>query len=92
LVCASEPRHVPGKLFEYMRTGRPIIAFGDDNKEVSDILKTSNAGMIFNYKDSGRSFFDLSDSFSTNTEVVKQYDRKVIAKQLSEIIYKDTSK
>jgi glycosyltransferase involved in cell wall biosynthesis len=53
LVCASEPRHVPGKLFEYLRTGRPIIAFGNDNEEVSEILKTSNAGMIFNYNENG---------------------------------------
>jgi glycosyltransferase involved in cell wall biosynthesis len=90
LVCASEPRHVPGKLFEYLRTGRPIIAFGDDNKEVSDILKSSNAGMIFNYNENGRSFFDLSDSFKTNTDIVKQYDRRLIAKQFSEIIHRNT--
>ena len=87
LVCASEPRHVPGKLFEYLRTGCPIIAFGDDNKEVSDILKTSNAGMIFNYNENGSSFFDLSDNFKTNMAKVKQFDRKVIAKKLSEIIH-----
>jgi glycosyltransferase involved in cell wall biosynthesis len=87
LVCASEPRHVPGKLFEYLRTGRPIIAFGDDNKEVSEILKTSNAGMIFNYKENGSSFFDLSDNFKTNFDFVKQFDRKLITKKLSDIIY-----
>ena len=39
LVCATEPRHVPGKLFEYLRTGKPIIAFGDNNTEVKDILE-----------------------------------------------------
>jgi len=86
LVCASEPRHVPGKLFEYLRTGRPIIAFGDDNEEVSEILKTSNAGMIFNYHENGSSFFDLSDKFKTNLDVVKHFDRKLITKKFSEII------
>jgi glycosyltransferase involved in cell wall biosynthesis len=87
LVCASEPRHVPGKLFEYLRACRSIIAFGDDNKEVSDILKTSNAGMIFNYHENGSSFFDLSDNFKTNLDFVKQFDRKAIAKKFSEIIH-----
>jgi glycosyltransferase involved in cell wall biosynthesis len=87
LVCASEPRHVPGKLFEYLRTGRPIIAFGDDNKEVRDILKNSNAGMIFNYNENGTSFFDLSENFKTNLDLVKQFDRKAITKKLSEIIH-----
>jgi glycosyltransferase involved in cell wall biosynthesis len=87
LVCASEPRHVPGKLFEYLRTGRPIIAFGNDNEEVSEILKTSNAGKIFNYNENGSSFFDLSDNFKTNLDFVKQFDRKLITKKLSDIIY-----
>jgi glycosyltransferase involved in cell wall biosynthesis len=86
LVCASEPRHVPGKLFEYLRTGRPIIAFGDDNKEVRDILKNSNAGMIFNYTENGSSFFGLLDNFKTDLDYVKQFDRKAIAKKFSEII------
>jgi glycosyltransferase involved in cell wall biosynthesis len=87
LVCVSEPRHVPGKLFEYLRAGRPIIAFGDDNKEVSEILKNSNAGMIFNYHENGSSFFDLSENFKTNLDIVKQFDRKLIAKKFSEIIH-----
>jgi glycosyltransferase involved in cell wall biosynthesis len=91
LVCASEPRHVPGKLFEYLRTGRPIIAFGDDNKEVREILKLTNAGMIFNYYENGSSFFDLSDSFKTNLDLVRQFDRKVIAKKLSGIIHGETN-
>ena len=86
LVCASEPRHVPGKLFEYLRTGRPIIAFGDDNKEVSEILKISNAGMIFNYQEDGKTFFDKADSFQTDLNQIKKYDRKEIAKKLSGII------
>jgi hypothetical protein len=86
LVCASEPRHVPGKLFEYLRTGRPIIAFGDDNKEVSEILKSSNAGMIFSYKEDGKIFFDNADNFSTDLNSIKKFDRRVIAQKLSEII------
>ncbi|MDR3667234.1 MAG: glycosyltransferase [Ignavibacteriaceae bacterium] len=87
LVCASEPRHVPGKLFEYLRTGKPIIAFGNDNKEVSEILKNSNAGMIFNYNQNGSDFFDLSENFKTNLEYVKKFERQSIARQFSEIIH-----
>ena len=86
LVCASEPRHVPGKLFEYLRTGRPIIAFGNDNAEVSEILKNSNAGMIFNYNDDGEIFFENENSFKTDLSLIMKYDRREIAKKLSEII------
>jgi len=86
LVCASEPRHVPGKLFEYLRSGRPIIAFGNDNKEVSEILKNSNAGMMFNYQEDGKTFFDKADTFKTDLNLIKKFDRKVIAEELSRII------
>ncbi len=57
LVSATEPRHVPGKLFEYLRAGKPIIAFGDGNEEVKKILTEANAGMMFSYNESGEEFF-----------------------------------
>lgn len=47
LVCATEPRHFPGKLFEYMRTGNSIIAFGNDNSEVKNVLEKTNSGKLF---------------------------------------------
>ena len=86
LVCATEKRHVPGKLFEYLRTGKPIIAFGDDNEEVKSILKDTNAGMIFNYKDNGKEFFENSDHLKTDLSKVQKFDRKNIAAELSEIL------
>jgi len=46
LVCATEKRHVPGKLFEYLRAGKPVLAFGDDNDEVKKIITETNAGML----------------------------------------------
>ncbi|MGQ9799892.1 MAG: glycosyltransferase, partial [Ignavibacterium sp.] len=49
LVCATEKRHVPGKLFEYLRIGKPIIAFGHDNEEVKQILDETKSGWLFRY-------------------------------------------
>lgn len=86
LVCATEPRHVPGKLFEYLRTGKPIIAFGDDNEEVKEILSKSNAGMIFHYKENAGSFFINSGTFKTNFNYIEQFDREKIAENLAAII------
>lgn len=86
LVCATEPRHVPGKLFEYLRTGKPIIAFGDANNEVKEILQKSNAGMIFGYNDSGEEFFRNSSSLKTNMEYVGKFEREEIAKSFSNIL------
>ena len=86
LVCATEKRHVPGKLFEYLRTGRPVIAFGDNNEEVKQILDEVNAGRLFSYKDSAKEFFSLVKSFSTDVNKVKKYDRRIIASGMSKIL------
>lgn len=86
LVCAMEKRHFPGKLFEYLRTGIPIIAFGDDNAEVEGIINQSNAGMMFPFSSDGSEFFDKQNSFNTRPEVIKQFDRKIIAQKLKEIL------
>ena len=88
LVCATEKRHVPGKLFEYLRTGNPVIAFGDDNEEVKNILTEANAGMIFNYDESGKEFFKNSSHFKSEPEKIKKFDRKNITRSLSEILNK----
>lgn len=88
LVCATEPRHVPGKLFEYLRTGKPIIAFGDGNEEVKKILVDANAGMIFGYKETGEEFFVISKTLKTKTDVVKEYERKIISEKFSSILNK----
>jgi glycosyltransferase involved in cell wall biosynthesis len=86
MVCATEKRHVPGKLFEYLRSGKPILAFGDDNEEVQSILDESKAGMIFPYTSSGQEFFDRVHDFQTNMSVVRRFNRKEIAGMLAKIL------
>lgn len=88
LVCATEPRHVPGKLFEYLRAGKPIIAFGDNNDEVGKILTESNAGMIFNYAEDVKELFGKYDLFRTSEKHVKQFERKVIAEEMGKLLDK----
>jgi hypothetical protein len=86
LVCVSEPRHVPGKLFEYLRTGNPVIAIGDNNYEVKKILKESNAGMIFGYNEPVKEFFTSYENLKPNPPYVVKFDRKKIASQMSKLL------
>jgi glycosyltransferase involved in cell wall biosynthesis len=90
LVCATEPRHVPGKLFEYLRTGKPIIAFGNNNQEVKRILDETNAGVIFNYDHNRDDYFKELKQLKTNQSKVKVFERKNIAKELSNILDQST--
>lgn len=86
MVCPTEPRHLPGKLFEYLRTGKAIIAFGNDNKEVEDILLATNSGMLFKYSDDAKEFFNNAGRFITDPEAIKKYDRRNIARELATFI------
>jgi glycosyltransferase involved in cell wall biosynthesis len=88
MVCATEKRHVPGKLFEYLRSRKSILAFGDDNEEIQRILDESKAGMIFPYTSSGQEFFDRVNNIQTNQDSVHRFDRKIIAGELAQILSK----
>lgn len=86
LVCSSEPRHVPGKLFEALRTGNPIIAFGDNNDEVKKIIEKAKAGMMFGYDESGKEFLENLDKIKPDHTLAKKYDRVEISKEFYSII------
>ncbi len=38
-------RYIPGKLYEYLATGRPILVIGDEG-EVPDLVRTLRAGLV----------------------------------------------
>ena len=86
LVCATEKRHVPGKLFEYLRTGNKIIAFGHDNTEVGEILSQFNAGILLHYDYDRLDIFDRLQTISPNPVKAKMYSRESIASSLAEIL------
>ncbi|MGB5820011.1 MAG: glycosyltransferase family 4 protein [Saonia sp.] len=41
---------IPGKLFEYMAAGRPVLAIGPKNWEVDSIITETKIGAIFDYR------------------------------------------
>jgi glycosyltransferase involved in cell wall biosynthesis len=86
LVCATEKRHVPGKLFEYMRTGNRIIAFGDDNEEVAQLLQMTNSGKIFPYSYHCNDIFEQLASISPDPLLALQFSREKIAEEFAGII------
>ncbi|MDA0986057.1 MAG: glycosyltransferase [Bacteroidetes bacterium] len=86
LVCASEPRHVPGKLYEYLRAGKTIIAFGDNNIEVGNMIKSANCGKIFSYNYSKKDIFKIVKKSKPNLQEIKKYSRLNVTKKLSKIL------
>jgi glycosyltransferase involved in cell wall biosynthesis len=86
LVCATEKRHIPGKLYEYMHTGTPIIAFADDNTDIAALLAETGSGMLFTYNESPGAFFDKASTLTHNKTAALAYDRKVLTRHFGELL------
>lgn len=85
---------IPGKLFEYMVSERPILAIGPKEADFSHILKQTNTGTFILYNEKTKiketilSYFDLYLSHNLNVFPVglQQYSRKNLTKQLAELL------
>lgn len=85
---------IPGKIFEYLATGKQIISFGPKDADVSKILNETQAGKHFSYYDSGKikefilEKFELwkDGNLSENTQNIEQFSRKNLTKKLAEIL------
>lgn len=87
-VCATEKRHVPGKLFEYLRAGKPVAAFGDDNEEVAELLRTCSAGILLPYAYNGEDLFERLAKVKPDPKAACAYSRTQIAEGLAGILQK----
>jgi len=86
LVCTTEKRHVPGKLFEYFRTQNPILCFGDENEEVKELLQNGRAGKFVHYTESGCELLENLSTYRCELSYAKKFDRKTSAEILARIV------
>jgi len=85
---------IPGKLFEYMVSNRPIIALGPKDSDVEIILKETNTGNYFYYHDGIMLKEKILEHFigfqkgelSTYPIGLKKYSRKELTKKLATLI------
>lgn len=85
---------IPGKLFEYMASNRPIIAVGPKDSDVAIILNETNTGHYFNYQEGillKERILQCFKTFqngglSTNAIGLKKYSRKELTKTLAKLI------
>jgi glycosyltransferase involved in cell wall biosynthesis len=85
---------IPGKLFEYMASGRPILGVGPKDWEVADIVSQTKTGAIFEYT----SHADLKNvllnwfhqyekqDLKVSSVHVDKYSRRELTRQLAEFI------
>ncbi|SEH29332.1 glycosyltransferase family 4 protein [Chryseobacterium culicis] len=85
---------IPGKIFEYLASGKQILSFGPEKADVAKILEETKAGKHFNYQDTEmvKKFilekFELwkSGSLLENTQHIEQFSRRNLTRQLTEVL------
>lgn len=96
LVLASSHNakgNIPGKLFEYLATGKPILALGAPNGDSAKIIKETNAGKVCaldNVNAIKKALLELYKKYkaglSFNPQDVSSFSRENLTKELVQIM------
>jgi glycosyltransferase involved in cell wall biosynthesis len=87
--------NIPGKLFEYIATGRPIIALGDPEGDSAKILGNSGSGIVFSHTDLEgiKNYlldFKPKEEYS-QSDSIEKYSRKNLTGQLAKLLDEKTN-
>ncbi|MHA7128809.1 glycosyltransferase family 4 protein [Algoriphagus namhaensis] len=83
--------NIPGKLFEYMSTGLPILAIGDKYGDSAKILNDSKAGAVIGHREHAAMQVELRRLYegrasAFQTEDIAQFSRKNLTKKLVDLL------
>lgn len=85
---------VPGKLFEYLAAGRPILAIGPTKGDSARIIRETEAGPVCNFTDKAAmkdAIKGLFEKFRTGTldgtsKDISPYSRRGVTGQMAEVL------
>jgi len=85
---------ITGKIFEYLKAKRPILAIAPNNGDLATIIKDTNAGFVIDYKDKEwlkSTILALYTSYKkgnlyVNSKNIEQYHRKELTKNVATLI------
>lgn len=85
---------IPGKLFEYMVSERPIIAIGPEGSDFAEIISATNTGVFFTYNEKEKlkalllEYYNLYSVQNLKVHAVglQQYSRQHLTEELSKLI------
>ena len=86
---------IPGKLFEYMVSNRPIIAIGPQDSDFAEIITNTNTGVFLKYSEKMKlksvilDFYNqfLEGKLQSNGVGLQKYSRKSLTKELAQLIH-----
>ncbi len=85
---------ITGKIFEYLEAKRPILAIAPEDGDAAEIINTSNAGFVVDFKDASKLKAVILSNYkafkkqalSVDSKNIHQYHRKELTKELAAII------
>lgn len=85
---------IPGKLFEYMVSERPIIAIGPKGSDFAEIITNTNTGVFFDYSEKVKlksvllGFYNqfLEGKLQSNGVGLQHYSRKNLTEKLAQLL------
>ena len=90
---------IPGKLYEYLGSGRPILAIGPRDSDSAKVIGMTNGGVVHEYHDieglKARvlEYFELfkTKSLHGNAEGIQKFTRKSLAADFASVLDEITS-
>ena len=87
---------IPGKIFEYLATGKTILSFGPKDADVEKILNETKAGKHFGYEEKENLKKFILESYQNwksgmlnqNAENIEQFSRKNLTQKLVDLMNK----
>ena len=94
LPLRKEPEYkavLPGKLFEYLASCRPVLGIGQTDGAMARILNSTKAGVVFNWDDmpSVKKYIDIcwerfmSGTLTADTENIGQFSRRALTARMA---------
>jgi len=85
---------IPGKLFEYMVSERPILAIGPQDSDFAEIIMATNTGVFFTYEEKEKLKTQILEYYKQFSEGklrshpigLQQYSRKNLTSELAKIL------
>jgi glycosyltransferase involved in cell wall biosynthesis len=87
---------VPGKVYEYIGTGKPLMAIAPEESAIADLMMETKAGMLAHQsnidkiEDIFMTYFNDwkngTKSINPDFEVIRSYERRESAKKLAELL------
>ena len=84
--------HIPGKLFEYLASNRPILSIGSTEGDVANILFKTSAGRFYKTTDDLAEPLEeiINNGWDLKRGDIKKFSRKSLTSELVNKVLEDS--